>query len=143
MMVNRIVGYIVRAIKALREAPSLTEFHCYWHSFFLQKLLLTFRSLFLDGIENVSECSNIFIINRALSYWNIQLNDFVTTEVFNVIIHLYSGIQLERLHLFRDVQCELLIMVPEQVSGWTSQKMDHGLLLHIMLIILNGRLLRT
>ena len=29
MMVNRIVGYIVRAIKALREAPSLTEFHCY------------------------------------------------------------------------------------------------------------------
>ena len=139
MMVNRIVGYIVRAIKALREAPSLTEFHCYWHSFFLQKLLLTFRSLFLDDIENVSECSNIFIINRALSFWNIQLNDFVTTEGFNVIIHLYSGIQLERLHLFRDVQCELLIMVPEQVSGWTSQKMDHGLLLHIMLIILNGK----
>ena len=97
MMVNRIVGYIVRAIKALREAPSLTEFHCYWHSFFLQKLLLTFRSLFLDDIENVSECSNIFIINRALSYWNIQLNDFVTTEVFNVIIHLYSGIQLDLL----------------------------------------------
>jgi len=58
-------------------------------------------------------------------------------EIGNVL--LYLGTQLERLHQFENVKFILQILDQEQVSGWTSQKKDLGLLLHIQRKILNGK----
>lgn len=58
-------------------------------------------------------------------------------EIGNVL--LYLGTQLERLHQFKNVKSVLQILDQEQVFGWTSQKKDLGLLLHIQRKILNGR----
>lgn len=57
--------------------------------------------------------------------------------MWNVL--LYLGTQLERLHQFKNVKFVLQILDQKQVSGWTFQKEDLGLLLHIQQKILNGR----